>query len=141
MQGTSENTVYIADANQGTSIRSLLAFCVVLWFYAKHSAQLNPYCNEKIPTGFYLSQSIFCGLRDNPDTPVFHWHDLPSKGCITGSQSLESYVIGKAHWTVDSCSLCARSGNDIITKCFSHQILSYHPLSATPSSSHTELQP
>lgn len=96
---------------------------IALWFCTKHSAQLNPDCNEKMPTGFYLCQSIFHGLRDNHDAPLCHRHSLPSKGCITGSQSLEGYVIGKAHWTAYSCSLCAHSRDDIITKCFSHQIL------------------
>ncbi len=81
---------------------------------------------KKVPTGLHLCQSIFYGLRENHDAPFCHWHGLPSKGCITGSQSLEGYVIGKAHWIVYSCSLCAHSRDDIITKCFSHQILAYH---------------
>lgn len=132
--------IYIANANQETSIRSLLACYIVLQFFAKHSVQLNPNCNEKMPTGFYLCRSIFYGLRANHEAPFCHWHDLSSKGCITVSQSLECYVIGKAHWTVYSSSLGAHSRDDIITKCFSHQILAYHPLSAAPSSSQVELQ-
>ena len=62
-----------------------------------------------MPTGFYLCQSIFYGSRDNHDAPPRHRHSLPSEGCITGSQSLECYVIGKAQWAVYSCSLCAHS--------------------------------
>lgn len=133
--------IYTANANQGTSIGSLHACYIVLQFFAKHSPQLNPDCNEKMPTGFYLCQSIFYGLRDNHDAPFRHRHSLPSKGCITSSHTLEGYVIGKAHWTVYSCSLGAHSRDDIITKCYSHQILAYHPLSAAPSSSQVELQP
>lgn len=104
-----------------------------------NTLQLNSNCNVKMPTGFYLCQSILYGLGANHDAPFCHWHDLPSKGCITDRQSLEHYVIGKAHWTVYASSLGAHSRDDIIKKCFSHQILSYHPLSATPSSSQVEL--
>lgn len=89
-----------------------------------NTVQLNRNCNEKMPTGFYLCQSIFYGLRANHDAPIRHQHNMPSKGCITSSHSLECYVIGKAHWTVYSRSVGAHSRDDIITKCFSHQILS-----------------
>lgn len=36
----------------------------------------------------------------------------PLKVVFTGSPSLECYVIGKSHWTLDSCSLGAHSRDD-----------------------------
>lgn len=76
------------------SIRSSLACHGILWFFAKHSVQLNHNRNEKTPTAVYLCQSIFYGLRANHDAPFRRRHNLPSKGCITSRQSAECYVIG-----------------------------------------------
>lgn len=129
--------IYIGNANQGTSIRSLITCYIVSQFFVKLCKKI-PSVMRNMPTGFYLCQSIFCGLRASGDAPFYHWQNSPSKGCITSSQSLECYVIGKH---IGLYILATHSKDDIITKCFSHQILSYHPLWAAPSSSQFELQP
>lgn len=52
----------ITNANQGKSIRENVMSAIVLWLFA-NTVQLNPSCNEKMPTAAYLCQSIVYGLR------------------------------------------------------------------------------
>lgn len=86
---------FIPHAHHEMSLRRLPVCWILSQFYVKHSVKLNPNCNEKMATTFYLCQSIFNGLKANSWSPFCVGYKLPSEGCITGRQSLESYVIGK----------------------------------------------
>lgn len=82
---------------------------------------------SKMPTGFYLCQSIFYGFEANHDELFRHRQSLPSKGRVADSESLECYAIGKAHRTEYSCALGASPqgyhykvllSSDPLTRCF-----------------------
>lgn len=141
VKGNGSLGTYIVNANQQTSIKSLPAATSLF------SSLPNTQYNQVLTVMRKRQQEPTCvnqfsmgrGTIMAPHSA--NQHSEPSKGCITSSHSAERYVIGKAHWTVYSCSLCARSRDDIITECFSHQILPRHPLSAVPSPSQVGSQP
>lgn len=85
--------VYIPDANQNVSVRRpprLLNWLTLLC--QKDRLQLNPNHIEKMATQILPVSINFPWLGSQSRRTTL---SLLSKGCITGSQSLESYVIGK----------------------------------------------